>query len=192
MSAGLKITVDPPEPIGEEQIPDGYELIDGSLVEKETSWEHGRAQFRFGVKLAGFDRRAGGPPEKPGGWWITCETLIDFGLGQKFRPDVAGWRREKLAQSPQGAVVRQIPDWICEILSPGNHSNDTVIKFRTYHRRGVAHYWLLDPVAETLEVYRWQSDGYLRVLSAIRDESVRAEPFEAIEVTVGSFLGDDD
>jgi hypothetical protein len=47
-------------------------------------------------------------------------------------------------------------------------------------------------VDETLAVHRWHPDGYVEVLSADRDELVRAEPFEAIELRVAVLFGDDD
>ncbi len=54
------------------------------------------------------------------------------------------------------------------------------------------HYWIIDPIDETLAVYRWQSDGYVELLIAERGETVRAEPFAAIELRVGVLFGDDD
>lgn len=86
-------------------------------------------------------------------------------------------------------IVR--PDWVCEILSK-NRRNDLVKKKRTYHRDQVNHYWIVDPIEETLAVYRWQSDGYVEVLIAERGETVRAQPFDAIDLHVGVLFGDDD
>lgn len=176
------------------EVPQGYELIDGELVEKETSGEHGRAQANIaGSLLVPFGRRPpGGPPDRPGGWWFGTEILIEFTPRRKYRPDVAGWRREKVTGPPSGALVTDIPDWICEVISPSNASNDTVRKMRDYHKAKVDHYWLLDPRSSTLEVHRWTKDGYLVVLSAERGERVRAEPFEAVELPVGVFFGDDE
>ena len=176
----------------EPEVPQGFELIGGELVEKQTSAEHGRAQLRFGETLSPFNRRSGGPPERPGGWWFGTEVLVQFGPQLRYRPDVAGWRRERLPTPPTGEITQEIPDWICEILSPGNARNDTVRKMRDYHRVQVAHYWLLDPRAETLEVHRWTREGYLVVLAAERGERVRAEPFEGIELAIGVFFGDED
>lgn len=174
----------------DEEIPAHHELIDGELIEKETSGEHARAQASLTSHLWGpYNRRPGG--RLPGGWWFATEAVIDFS-GQKLRPDVAGWRRERAQTPPSGAVVRVIPDWICEVLSPGNASNDTIKKMRIYHAARVGHYWLLDPRCETLQVYRWHADGYLFVLGATRTERVRAEPFSEIETPVGVFFGDDE
>ena len=78
------------------------------------------------------------------------------------------------------------------VISPSNASNDTVKKKRVYHQRQVPQYWLIDPVQETLSVLRWSPDGYTEVLSAMRGERVKAEPFEAIELQGGVFFGDDE
>ncbi|EYF01485.1 Uma2 family endonuclease [Chondromyces apiculatus] len=172
-----------------------YEILDGELVRKEAaSGRHGGVQWNVGVSLGGpFGRRSsGGPPNKPGGWWFATETLIQFGPGQVYRPDAAGWRRERLAALPAEVPITTCPDWVCEVLSPSNASTDTVKKMWGYHRAEVAHYWLLDPRDETLKVYRWTAEGYLLRLSASREERVRAEPFEAIEIAVGTLFGVDE
>jgi Uma2 family endonuclease len=127
-----------------------------------------------------------------GCWWFATEVLIDFGPKQQLRPDVVGWRRERMPERPTGSVIAVPPDWICEIISPSNASNDTVKKKRVYHKHQVPYYWLLDPIRETLSVLRWSPDGYTEVLNAMRGESVKAEPFDAIELQVGVFFGDDD
>jgi Uma2 family endonuclease len=90
-----------------------------------------------------------------------------------------------------GTPVKIRPVWICEIVSPGNASNDTVKKLRLYHRVGIPHYWLVDTHESTLIVMRWSEEGYLTVLTAERGEVVRAEPFQAIELAVGTLFGDD-
>ena len=61
-----------------------------------------------------------------------------------------------------------------------------------YHQASVSHYWLLDPREQTLAVFRWTAAGYVFVLGARRGQTVRAEPFEARELAVGVFFGDDE
>ena len=68
----------------------------------------------------------------------------------------------------------------------------TVKKLRIDHAAGVPHYWLLDPRAATLTVMRWSEPGYTTVLAAERGETVRAEPFDAIELEVGTLFGGDE
>lgn len=176
-------------------IPEGerfHEFVGGLLIEKAApSAEHGTAQASVVGAIHGpFQRRAGGG-EGPGGWWFATEVEVLLETEDIVRPDVAGWRRERCAERPSGTLVNQLPDWICEVISPSNANHDTVRKLRLYQRVRIPHYWLIDPRDATLTVLRWSSDGYVTVLRAERGERVRAEPFAAIEIAVGTFFGDD-
>lgn len=165
------------------------EVIDGQIVEKATpSAEHADAQGGVVGHLRGpYHRRPGGA--QPGGWWILPEVEIEFAPHEVYRPDVAGWRRERTPERPSGQPVKIRPDWVCEVLSPSNASNDLVKKLRVYHRTHVDHYWIVDPQNETLTVLRWTPDGYLTALTAGRGDRVRAEPFEEMELSVGVLFG---
>jgi Uma2 family endonuclease len=166
-----------------------HEVLDGELVRKAApSFEHGDAQSGIaGALKSPFHR----PPGRggPGGWWIATEVEVELGTHRIVRPDVSGWRR--VATRPSGSPIRQRPDWVCEVLSPSNADEDTVKKFRIYREAGVAHYWIVDPVAGTLTVHRWSAEGYLVALVAARGESVRAEPFAELELSMAALLGDD-
>lgn len=174
-------------------IPEGerrHELIEGAIVEKgAASGEHGGAQRKLSAYIDPFDRRPGG--RWPGGWWFVTEVEVYFDPANTLRPDVAGWRRERVPERPRGAPIRIRPDWVCEILST-NRRNDLVKKKRVYHRHQVPHYWIIDPAEETLSVYRWTPEGYTEILSAERGERVRAEPFDAIPLQVGFLFGDEE
>jgi len=167
------------------------ELIDGEFIEKAApDFPHGLAQAAvLGTLQPRFKGKPGGAGPG-GGWWIASE--VDIQLGENgYRPDVAGWRRERLPEPPQRRPVIIRPDWICEVLSDSNRHNDTIRKLRRYHQAGVPHYWLLDPETGTLNVFRHEPLGYLNVLIADRPPRVRAEPFDSVEVHVGALLGDD-
>lgn len=167
------------------------ELIDGVLIPKAApSIEHGFAQAHVSVALCGpFHRRVGGP-SGPGGWWIATEVdiLLD---GRGYRPDVTGWRRDRVPEMPRAKPVTLVPDWICEIVSESNRETDTIKKLRRYHQAGVQHYWILDQIDRTLTVHRHTADGYVIALRAAAAERVRAEPFDAVELHVAVLLGDD-
>ncbi|MBI4956932.1 MAG: Uma2 family endonuclease [Myxococcales bacterium] len=167
-----------------------HELIDAVLGAKgAASAEHGAAQWQLSVALGPFGRRPGGGA--PGGWWFATEVEIVLDEHNVVRPDVVGWRRERVPEGPRGTRVTTRPDWICEILST-NRGNDLVRKKRVYHRHSVPHYWILDPEEATLTVHRFAPEGYVDVLAAERGDRVRAEPFEAIELDVGALFGDDE
>lgn len=164
------------------------EIVNGELVDKAAPrFDHGNAQAGISFGLGGF--RGAGGPRGPGGWWLALEVEVEYEPTEVYRHDLVGWRRERVATSPTEWPVTSRPDWACEILSPSNASTDTVTKLRTLHRHGVPHYWLLDPVEGTLRVMRWTRDGYLEAMSASAEETVRAEPFDAVELSMKDVLG---
>lgn len=166
-----------------------FELIEGMIEDRgATSGEHGSAQRKLSGYVDPFDRKPGG--RSPGGWWFATEVDIYFDQANTFRPDLAGWRRDRVPEQPRGAVVKERPDWICEVLST-NKRNDLVKKKRVYHRHQVPHYWIVDPLEEMLVVLRWMSDGYIEVMAAERGDVIHAEPFEAKALHVGVLFGDD-
>lgn len=121
----------------------------------------------------------------PGGWWILPEPELALGVDADFdpvSPDLAGWRRERMPQLPTTASFALAPDWVCEVLSPSTKAHDRDDKLPFYARAGVAHAWLVDPAARTLEAFVREGEGY-RALGVWRGEArVRVEPFEAAEL----------
>jgi Uma2 family endonuclease len=168
-----------------------HEVIDGELVQRaDPTGEHGDAQSWLAALLKPpFARRPSG--DRPGGWWLKTEVEVELEPNQVYRPDLVGWRRERVPERPAGAPIAVRPDWVCEVLS-SNRCNDTVKKLRTYQRCEVPHYWIVDPMEETLTVLRWTPQGYLVALKAERGERIRAEPFEAIVLPIGWLFGGED
>ena len=167
-----------------------HEIIDGVLhPKKANNVRHGQAQIRLPRLLGPYDRKPGG--KWPGGWWIAAEVEVLLAEDQIYRPDLAGWRRERLPEITSDWPARVIPDWVCEVLST-NRRHDLVEKKRGYHAAHVGHYWIIDPVDETLTVHRWSEAGYTEVLVADRPQRISAEPFDAVEIRVGVLFGDDE
>jgi len=166
------------------------ELLDGVMVEKAApDIPHARAQSLLTMLVGpeyALRRRDGGS----GGWWILAELDITLGRHDWVRPDVCGYRKDKHPTLPPARPVPIPPDWVCEVISESNASRDTVQKVKLYHRSGVGHYWLVDPSAKTLTVLRHEPDGYKVALSATVGDTVRAEPFDAVELDVGLLFAD--
>ena len=168
------------------------EIVGGVIVEKAApTFDHGDAQAALvGYVRPIFHRR--GHDGSPGGWWIASEVDIQMETHELYRPDIVGWRRERWPERPTGRPVLSRPDWVCvEVLSKSNASTDLVDKFRVYERCGVPHYWIVDTDHAVLTVYRWASGQYVVALQAKAGETVRAEPFDAIELKVGTLFGED-
>lgn len=169
-----------------------HEILDGELVRKEAaSAKHGMSQGRLRGRLDRFDGRPNGP-SRPGGWWILTEVTVKLSEHQTVRPDIAGWRRERLPVLPDTYPITMRPDWVCEVGADSNsRRRDGLQKRRIYADFGVPHYWLLDLESQRLTVLRLIDGVYQEVLEAGPDERVRAEPFEALELPVGALFGDD-
>lgn len=45
------------------------------------------------------------------------------------------------------------PDWIIEIVSPGNSSHDYIKKLNLYADAGVREYWIVNPINQSVYVY---------------------------------------
>ncbi len=173
----------------------GAWLLNGRLVyEAMPDPRHGSAAGALFAQLFGPFHRVKGADDQPGGWWLSME--VDMQLGADgVRPDLCGWRRDRHPRRPQPGprgVVTAAPDWACEVLSPSTMRFDLQEKRAIYHAAGVAHYWLLDYERRSLTVLRRSPEGYVYVLSAFRDDLVRAEPFDDIDLPMRQVFPDDE
>jgi Uma2 family endonuclease len=171
---------------------DRLEIIDGNIVEKAMpSPLHALSEAKLAVAFDPFNRRPGGKGG-PGGWWIFVEIHVGYPNGEVYCHDAAGWRRDRVPVRPSEWPVRMRPDWVGEIMSPKHQKHDLVTKPLTLHAAEVPHYWLLDADQKVLLVHRWSPAGYTVVQRATAGETIRAEPFDAIELRVGELFGDED
>lgn len=163
------------------------EILAGELVvSPRPALPHANAASTAGALLnVAFQLGIGGP----GGWWIVDEPELSLKLDPRFDPvvpDIAGWRRETTPTLPLAAQHDVAPDWVCEVLSPSTQRHDRVLKVPFYGRAEVKHCWLVDPIAQTLEVLRLEAGRWVLIAAHGGDETVRAEPFDAIELPLAS------
>ena len=157
------------------------EILDGELfTSPRPAFPHAQASSSLRGALDPFDRRAGGPGD-PGGWWILFAPELHLGT-DILVPDLAGWRRERVPVLPNVAYFEVAPDWVCEVVSPSTARVDRVRKVPAYAREGVRHLWLIDPLQQLLDVYRLEGRYWILVVTHGGAETVRAEPFEALEL----------
>jgi Uma2 family endonuclease len=171
---------------------DRLEIIGGEIVDKAIpSPLHSFTELKLGVAVDPYNRKPGGR-RGPGGWWIFGDIHTGYQDGEMYCHDAAAWRRDRVAARPDEWPVRVRPDWVCEIVSPTQAIHDRVTKPRTLHAAEVGHYWLLEPEEQLLRVHRWSPEGYVVIQQAGAGETIRAEPFEEIEIRVAMLFGDDD
>ena len=166
-------------------VPDNFvaEMFDGDLyASPRPAAPHARAASVLGVVIGdAFDLARSGP----GGWLILDEPELHFG-NDVLVPDLAGWRRERMAEVPNDAYFTLAPDWVCEVLSPSTEALDRGKKLRVYACESVPHVWLVDPLRQALEVLVLESGKWSLLASHEGRVRVRAAPFDALELELGA------
>jgi Uma2 family endonuclease len=158
------------------------EILEGELVvSPRPASPHARAAMRLGMWLAPLEPAQGAP----GGWLFLMEPELHLS-GDALVPDLAGWRRERMPEMPHVSAFTIAPDWVCEVVSPSTESIDRGRKMAAYARELVGHLWLLNPLDQNLEVFRRDSERWRLVEARSGSSIVRAEPFEALELSLGA------
>lgn len=111
------------------------EVLAGELVLSPSPLpRHSTVQRAAGRFLGGpfhdDDGRGG-----PGGWWIFVEVDVALGPHDIVRPDLSGWRRERLPRPAEMRPIDVPPDWVCEVLSPSTAGRDRVRRSGCFVRR---------------------------------------------------------
>jgi Uma2 family endonuclease len=52
-----------------------------------------------------------------------------------------------------GKNIKGAPDFIAEVLSPGNSSHDLIVKRKLYEKHGVKEYWIVDWQSKNIHAY---------------------------------------
>lgn len=101
-----------------------------------------------------------------------------------MRPDVSGWKRERLPRPGDERPIVVVPDWVCEVLSPSTAALDRVTKCKLYADHGVRHYWMVDTEARTLEAFELVDARWVLLGSFDDTATVRVPPFVEVELAV--------
>jgi Uma2 family endonuclease len=161
------------------------EIVDGRVITAPAPLpRHSKAQ-------GAIRRFVGGPFDDddghggPGGWWIFVEVDIRLSAHDIVRPDLAGFRRERLPRPGSVRPIDVVPDWICEIASPSTAAFDRVAKRALYARHGVPHYWIVDPDARTIEALELSAGRWLELGAYDETSEARIPPFAELTLEVG-------
>lgn len=125
-----------------------------------------------------FDASVNGP-----GGTILDELALHLGAEPDILvPDLGGRREGRLVEvgDEDPAFITVVPDWVCEVLSPGAARLDRSKKMRIFARERTPHVWLVDPRERIVEVYRFADSAYTLVGTFSGDDGLIAEPFETV------------
>lgn len=137
-----------------------YELIEGELIVSRTpTLTH---QMVIGNLFFHLKRYL---EDKPLGRAVMTPGVI-FDKHNSVIPDLVFLTNEQLERVGEETHIKLAPAIAVEVVSPGreNARRDRVMKLGTYGKFGVGEYWVADPEARTVEIYR--REGGALVLAA--------------------------
>ncbi len=70
-----------------------------------------------------------------------------------YEPDLVFFNKEKYDTFTEDQMLFPAPDFVVEILSKKTASLDRGIKKQDYAAHGIAEYWIIDPMKQTIEQY---------------------------------------
>lgn len=154
------------------------ELINGAIVKRPMARsEHALVQSALSDETSPFKRKSGS-----GGWRIMTEISVRYTDNHCPTHDLAGWRKERVPTRPTG-IMELLPDWVCEITSPGHERKDLFTNFMVLQRHRVPFYWVISPEDKTLIAYQLVGEHYhvvfaIEYTAAEQVNAVRIPPFE--------------
>ena len=129
----------------------GYEFVNGELKQMSPpTMEHGEISMGLILPLGTYIR------DKQLGRLYLADTT--FNLGDRLvKPDLAYVSNERLPDNRrQGAPIP--PDLAVEVTSPSDSQYDIIEKALAYLETGTRLVWVIEPIAQTVTVYRSKSD----------------------------------
>ena len=154
-----------------------YELLDGELIMVPApNLKHQRVNRELSTRLDRFikDQALGELLYAP------CDVLLSD--NDIVQPDLLFVSREREHLLSGGKNVQGAPDLAVEILSPSSAEQDRGKKRALYGKHGVTEYWLVDPVAETIQIHRLQGEVLLPTRTFARDETLRSPLLTGLEL----------
>jgi len=124
-----------------------HELIDGEVVVTDPSTAHQLVVGELHGELRTWCRSDAGSGRVIG--------AIDTAVGPRtiLVPDLQ-WFADASVLEPRLERPKPLGQVVVEVRSPSTWSRDVGVKRAAYEREGVAELWLIDPISQTVLVYR--------------------------------------
>jgi Uma2 family endonuclease len=145
-----------------------YELIEGELiVSSAPTLMHQRVITKLGTVLSNYLART------PIGEVFSTPGVI-FDQYNSVIPDLVFLTNEQLERVGEETHIRLAPALAVEVVSPGrgNALRDRVAKLQIYGKFGVGEYWVADPEARTVEIYRPAGGALALAVTVGGDEEI--------------------
>lgn len=171
-TTSLKMTLD--EYLNyDDQTSDPYELVNGELVIMPPESELNR---RIATFLFAYFLQQGIPSYR---LTMKTEVVVSGSRATTRFPDLM-MLSEELATALEGASRSTVtidmppPTLVIEVVSPNQENRDYRYKRSEYAARGIAEYWIVDPVQQRVTVLEWVEGLYEEKVYA--EDSLIASP----------------
>ena len=146
-----------------------YELYDGEVfVVPAPLPRHQVVQHLIADMLRDFAANSGG-------FAVPSPIDIVFSEYNVLQPDVVFFRADRRHLVDLDRVIRHPPDLCVEVISPSTQETDRGRKMQMFARFDVPEYWIVDPLARRIEVYRLERSSYA-LLVDVSGEGVIESP----------------
>lgn len=161
------------------QLPDDgkrYEILEGILeVTPSPDYVHQSISGRLYLVLGNYLEKS------PSGQVISAPMDVIFCDDTICQPDLLYIRQERIPQIVSDRV-RGAPDLIVEILSPTTCRRDLHTKKQVYARHAVPEYWVINPIENSVLVFRLVGKAYDAGLFCSLHESFESLLFPGLEL----------
>jgi Uma2 family endonuclease len=114
---------------------------------------------------------------------ILNSVDILFNDDEVYQPDLSFVKQSKI-EGVKKDKIETLPDLVVEILSPSNAYYDLSHKKAVYAQYGVEEYWIIDPIAETIEILVNENGLYRTEALLRKPASLESAMFPGFSMTV--------
>ena len=132
------------------------ELVDGEIVMSPTPKNRHQSVVGNGFTLLRQITSSGSVVVSPMDVYLDNENVVQPDVFWVSGPD-------SRCQLGEDDYWHGAPDLVVEVLSPDTALRDKTVKFHLYEKHGVREYWLIDPEAQYVEVWRLENGELRRV-----------------------------
>ncbi len=116
---------------------------------------------------------------------LLGDTDTIFGEFDVRRPDIIFFTKAREHLILEDEAIDGPPDLCIEIISPKSRKIDRQDKFKQYAKGGVSYYWIVDPLAKTIEAFKLSGKTYRLVGKGSGNEILRLAPFPNLDIPLG-------
>ena len=155
-----------------------YELENGELIPMSSESDINQ---RIAMFLVAYFLMRGIPSYRIR---MKAEVAVNSGQVGVRVPDLVVYS-EELAIAMSGATRSLVfmdmppPLLVVEVVSPNQASRDYRYKRSEYAARGIAEYWIVDPIAQKVTVFEWV-EGFYEEKTYVGDEAIASPIFAKV------------